>query len=125
MDLLSVSVILPVLDIIYNWNHTISVPFLLNFSLSATLSKFIDVVACICDFIVYCLIVLYSMDISCFIHSSGNDRLSCLTFKLISIMIQYTLVSKFLCRYMLIFYLGTYLGLELLNHIIPLCLFEK
>ena len=57
-----------------------------------------------------------------FVHLSVNGHLGCFHFWLLWIMLLQTFMYKFLCECMFSFLLGVYLRVELLDHLITLCL---
>ena len=57
-----------------------------------------------------------------FTHSLVGGHLGCFHFWLLWITMLYTFVCKFLCKYMSSFLLVLYLGVQLLCHMITLCL---
>ena len=70
-------------------------------------------------------ILLYRYYLILFIHSSADEHLVCFYFLILWIRMLWTFMSKFLYRHMFPFLLDIYLGIELLGHMVTLCLTAK
>lgn len=70
----------------------------------------------------YCQVISHYMDISHFIYPFMMVIWVVSTFWTLWIMLFWVSVYKVLCGHRSLFLLGTYLGVELLDHIVTLCL---
>ena len=113
---------LPILDISYKQSHMICGLYVWLLSLNM-FSMFIHVVACISTSLFFWLnnIPLYRYTIFCLSVYQLNVWVVS-TFWLLWIVLLWTLMCKFLCGHVFLALFGIYLGVELLGHMVTLCL---
>lgn len=123
-NLLSVSLNLPIPDILDKWNHTYMVFVTDIFGLTWIFSRFIHAVEYISNNEFCCQVLFYFFNVPHNIFAWVSCWMCGLfpTFWLLGIMLLWTFLYRFLCRHMFPLLLDIFLGVELLGHMVTLCL---
>ena len=114
INLLSISMNIPILDISYKWNHTLCGHCVWLLSLSVMFSRFIHVIASINTFFLQVSNTPLHKYITFFPHSSVDRQWVVSPLWLLWIMLLWTFVHKFLVD-MFSFLLSIYLRVDLLD----------
>lgn len=122
--LLSVSIDLPILDMIYKWNPMIFGLLWLTFLLSVLLLKCFHVLACISTSLFKNCWIMWPVIIPhlVYLFISWQDIWVVFHLWLLPVILLWTLMYKYLCAHTYLFHLVIYLRMKLLGHMATLCL---
>lgn len=113
-----ISMDLAILDISGNWSHIICTYCDWLPSLSIMFSKFIHVVTCISTCFLLMAVWYLWIDYILFTHSSADRHLHGCHLLAITNIATWTFLDRFLGGHYVSFFLVTYLGVELLGHMV-------
>lgn len=107
----------------HEWNYTVYIRFLTGMSFCTILYRFIQVVVCINNlFLFIAWIVVHSMDVLQLFINLLKDIWVISSLGLLQIKLLWTLVYKFLCNPTFLFLWDKWPRVQLLGHIIFICL---